>query len=62
MTVELAGDAIGYTYSVDGGADQIQTASELTFTLSGSGEHSVNFVALSDNGEGASYTHSFYIQ
>ena len=62
VTVELAGDAIGYTYSVDGGADQIQTASELTFTLSGSGEHSVNFVAVSDNGEGASYTHSFYIQ
>ena len=62
ITVELAGDAVGYLYSVDGGDDVTKWADDLSFTITGSGEHLIKFAALSDNGEGSSYTHSFYIQ
>lgn len=62
VTVELAGNATGYTYSVDGGEAQAKSDSELTFTVTGSGEHQITLAATSADGAGNSYTKSFYVQ
>ena len=62
ITVELAGDATGYTYSVNGGEAQAKSDSELTFNITGTGEHQVTLAATSAGGEGNSYTKTFYVQ
>ena len=62
VTVELAGDAVGYTYSVNGSDPVTMGAADTTINLSGSGEKEITFTALSANGEGRIYTQSFFIQ
>lgn len=62
VTVELAGDSVGYTYSINGSEPVTMGAADTAITLSGSGEKEITFTALSANGQGRTYTQSFFIQ
>lgn len=62
VVVELGGDAIGYTYSIDGGSEVIMSDDELSFDISGSGEHIVSLSALSESGTGKTFDQTFFIQ
>jgi len=62
VVVELVGDAIGYTYSIDGGVDVIMSDDELIFTITGSGEHVISLAPLSESGSGKTFSQTFFIQ